>query len=118
LRLARLKVSSRDVVDLLPKARAVMPYIESMPDDISVDIPNARVYHNIESRGIGFHNIFIELKKEINGIKMAYGTFTKDDSVTYVALFSVDEDTYVFESTNEDYLNSILKSLKPENHKR
>ena len=84
LRLARLKVSSGDVVDLLPKARAVMSYIESMPDDISVDIPNARVYHNIESRGIGFHNIFIELKKEINGINELM-TVLKNLSIGYKA---------------------------------
>lgn len=68
LRLARLKVANREVVDLIPKAKAVIPYVESMPDDISIDIPNAREYHNMESRPIGFHHIFIELKNEINSI--------------------------------------------------
>jgi len=82
LRLARLKVTNREVVDLIPKAKAVIPYVESMPDDISIDIPNAREYHNMESRSIGFHSIFMELKKEINSINELM-TVLKNLSIGY-----------------------------------
>lgn len=66
LKIAKAKVNKN--VNLIDVAKSVIPYIENMPEDVSIDIPNARVYHNIESGNIGFHSIFVELRNEINSL--------------------------------------------------